>query len=58
MFVKFPGLWHSVVIYFGTHLMFYYKSDTFNGYLYMDLYSFGCYLCNAVVVVVTIKVTY
>jgi len=35
--------------------MFYYKSDTFNGYLYMDLYSFGCYLCNAVVVVVTIK---
>jgi len=49
------GLWHAIVIYFGTHLLFYYKSDTFNGALMMDLYSFGCYICNAVIIVVTFK---
>lgn len=49
------GLWHSCVIYLGTYLFYDYDCAVFYGGPMTDLYTYGTYLINAVVFVVTLK---
>ena len=50
------ALWHAIVIYFGTHLLYYYECDVVYNGQPLDFVTFGTIMCQVVAWVTNLKV--
>ncbi|XP_046657252.1 phospholipid-transporting ATPase IF-like [Daphnia pulicaria] len=49
------ALWHAIVIYFGTHLLYYYECDVVYAGQPLDFVTFGTIMCQVVAWVTNLK---
>lgn len=49
------ALWHAIVIYFGTHLLYYYECDVVYDGQPLDFVTFGTIMCQVVAWVTNLK---